>query len=172
MTTKMTKTTFVSTLRADHQEWESALSQVPEERMTEPGGAGEWSVKDLIAHITVYERWTIEWLEPALQGNPPDWNYPEDEDTATLEDRNARFYEQNRDRPLNEIRAEAAGAHTRLVNVIDQLPDDAINRDVRDFAPEVGAYYRDGTKVWEAIDGNAAEHFREHTADVKAWLRR
>lgn len=170
MTAEMTKTTFVSTLRADHQEWESALSQVPEERMTEPGAAGEWSVKDLIAHVTVYERWTVEWLEPALRGESPDWNYPEDGNTASLEVRNARFYEQNRARPLDDIRAEASEVHARMVGVIEMLPNDAIRRNIREFAPDVGEYYREGTSVWEAIDGNAAEHYREHTADIRAWL--
>lgn len=172
MTAEMTKTTFVSTLRSDHREWESILSQVPEERMTEPGAAGEWSVKDLIAHITVYERWTIEWLGPALKGESPAWDYSEGGDTVNLDERNAHFYEQNRDRALDDIRAEAADIHARLVNVVEQVPDDAITRDIRDFAPQVGAYYREGTTVWQAIDGNAAEHYREHTADVKRWLNR
>jgi hypothetical protein len=172
MTAEMSKTTFVSTLRSDHQEWESILSQVPEERMAEPGAAGEWSVKDLIAHITVYERWTTEWLGPALKGELPDWDYPEGEDTATVDEQNARFYEQNRCRALDDIRAEAAEIHARLVEIVEQIPDDAIAKDIRDFAPHVSAYYREGATVWQAIDGNAAEHYREHTADVKAWLGR
>lgn len=172
MTTEMTKATFVSTLRADHQAWESALGDVSEERMTEPGVAGEWSVKDLIAHVTVYERWTNEWLEPALRGAAPEWDYPEGEDTASLNERNARFYEENRARPLNEIQADAAGVHARLVGLVEQIPNDAIAKDIREFAPPVGAYYREGTTVWEAIDGNAAEHYREHTKDVRSWLER
>ncbi|MBA2454323.1 MAG: ClbS/DfsB family four-helix bundle protein [Chloroflexia bacterium] len=172
MTAEMIKETFGLTLRADHQEWESILSQIPEERMIESGAAGDWSVKDLIAHITIYERWTIEWLKPALQEQPPAWNYPEGEDTATLDERNARFYEQNRDRALDDIRTEADEVHARLVDVVEQLPDDAVSKDIRDFAPQVGAYYREGTTVWQAIDGNAAEHYREHTADVQGWLNR
>ncbi len=168
----MTRTAFVSTLNSDYQAWESLLDQVPEQQMTAPGAAGEWSVKDLIAHITVYERWTVEWLEPALRGEQPDWDYPAGEETATLEERNARFYEQNRNRPLDAIRAEAAEVHARLASLVEQIPDDAIAADIREFAPEVGAYYREGTSVWQAIDGNAAEHYREHTADVRSWLER
>ena len=34
------------------------LAEVGEERMTIPGVAGDWSIKDIIAHISVYEWWT------------------------------------------------------------------------------------------------------------------
>ena len=171
MTAQMTKDTFVSTLRSGYAAWESILNEVPEERMTEPGAAGEWSVKDLIAHVTFYEKWTVEWLEPALRGAAPEWTYVEGDNTASLDERNRRSHEQNRDRSLEDIRAESADVHAQLAAVVEQVPDDVISQDVREFAQPVGDYYDEGTTVWEAIDGNAAEHYREHTADVRAWLQ-
>jgi uncharacterized damage-inducible protein DinB len=171
MTTDTTqKDRFLAQVRSDRAAWDALVASIPDERLSEPGAVGHWSVKDTIAHISVYERWTIEWLEPALSGNPPTWDYPDDEDSRSLDDRNARFFEQNRDRSLEDIQSEAADIHARLLSALEQIPADAFEKDIRDFAPEVGAYYDAGTTVAAAIDANAAEHYRDHTDDVRGWI--
>ena len=52
----MDRSLFLDELRAARAEWEAALAEIPSERMTEPGLAGGWSVKDLIAHVAWSER--------------------------------------------------------------------------------------------------------------------
>ncbi len=52
----MDKATFINTLEQSRAEWEALLAQVDEERMLQPGAAGKWSVKDVIAHVTWGER--------------------------------------------------------------------------------------------------------------------
>lgn len=52
----MEKTTFINTLKEARAEWEALLAQVDEDRMLQPGAAGKWSVKDIIAHVTWGER--------------------------------------------------------------------------------------------------------------------
>jgi len=31
--------------------------------MNQPGVAGRWSVKDVVSHVTAYERWLVDWLQ-------------------------------------------------------------------------------------------------------------
>ncbi|TMC56864.1 MAG: ClbS/DfsB family four-helix bundle protein [Chloroflexota bacterium] len=52
----MDKATFIEGLRNERAGWEALLAQVGKERMLEPGAAGAWSVKDIIAHIMWGER--------------------------------------------------------------------------------------------------------------------
>jgi uncharacterized damage-inducible protein DinB len=171
MTTEVTpKDCFLALVRSERAAWDALVASIPDERLCEAGAVGHWSVKDTIAHITVYERWTVEWLEPALNGDPPTWDYPDDEDSRSLDDRNARFFQQNRERSLEDIQSEAAGVHARLLSALERIPADAFEKDIQDFAPEVGAYYDTGTTVAAAIDANAAEHYRGHTEDVRGWL--
>ncbi len=47
------KAVLMAALGASRAELESVLSQVPLERMTEPGACGLWSVKDVLAHLAV-----------------------------------------------------------------------------------------------------------------------
>ena len=52
----MDKTTFIETLLARRAAWEALFAEVGEARMLQPGVAGEWSVKDVIAHVMWSER--------------------------------------------------------------------------------------------------------------------
>ncbi len=49
----LSKATLITALRASRAELESVVSQVPLERITEPGACGSWSVKDVLAHLAV-----------------------------------------------------------------------------------------------------------------------
>jgi len=52
----MDKIRFLDTLLTERTEWDRVLSQIDEARMTAPGVAGEWSAKDVVAHVTWFER--------------------------------------------------------------------------------------------------------------------
>ena len=56
MNTPMTKTRLLDRLRTERAQWEALLTDIDEARMTQPGVEGEWSVKDIVAHVTFYER--------------------------------------------------------------------------------------------------------------------
>jgi hypothetical protein len=74
MENTMTKAQLLAELRAARAEWDALMAQVGEERMTEPGAAGVWSVKDVVAHLTSYARWYANAAEAQLRGelSPPD----------------------------------------------------------------------------------------------------
>lgn len=171
MTSTLTKSACLDQLNTTWAEWQSLLESIPDERKTEPGATGHWSVKDIIAHIAHFERWTYEWLEPALAGNPP----PEDdseEASMTIDEQNARIYERNRNRSLADIQAEAADVHARLVAAVARVPEEVLPADAAGYAPFLSSYYDPGTTVWQAIDGNAGAHYRHHIDDVREWLGR
>lgn len=170
MTTIVSKADILKAIHEDHAVWEDLLATIPDARKTEPGLAGGWSVKDLIAHISTFERWTIEWLEPALEGKPPVWSDPDYDGTLELDEQNRRIYERNRGRPLNEVQREASEVHERMLAAIERIPEDIVAADIREFSRPVSNYYAAGTTVWQAIDANAAEHYRHHTGDVRRWL--
>jgi hypothetical protein len=55
MDNQMTRARLLVELRAARSEWDTLMAVVGEERMTEPGAAGDWSVKDVIAHLTSFD---------------------------------------------------------------------------------------------------------------------
>src|SRR3954470_11358383 len=103
----ISKAELLEKMQDERARWDELLERVGEERMGLPGVDGDWSVKDLIAHVAAYEQWTAEQIKAALTGEPapPINDDPEhEEDWLDVNKRNARIYLLNRDVPLDEIR--------------------------------------------------------------------
>src|SRR6476469_4786786 len=111
------KAELLDWLVTGRQEWEALLAQVDPARMLEPGVEGDWSVRDILAHVVWYEREILQMLQAhAMQPGPSDaiWNLPTDE-------RNAALADLLRDQPLAEVLAESAALGPQLVAAVAAL---------------------------------------------------
>ena len=153
----MTKTEFLERLRSGWAKLEGLLAEVGEARMTQPGVAGVWSVKDVIAHVTWFEREMVGVLRAKALVGSEWWGLPQDE-------RNAAVFEQNRGRALADVLAEARAAHQQLVEAVEALSDDDLN-DPRRFADMPADWI-----PWEVVEGNSFGHYPDHISTIRAWL--
>ncbi|MFI5272143.1 MAG: ClbS/DfsB family four-helix bundle protein [Ktedonobacterales bacterium] len=166
MSLEVTRALLLERIRTSQTHWDALLTEVPAARMTEPGVEGEWSIKDIIAHVAIYEQWTADQLEAARRGETqmvtrP--NLPPGANTFDTHARNAAYFHANRDRPLGDIMAEARAEHARLLAAVEALPEDAL--------PETSRFeWTGGTRVWEMVAANSYDHHAEHGADIRAWL--
>ena len=71
MPTEMDKATLIAKIQDGRREMEALLAQLSEAQMVEPGIAEGWSVKDLLSHITYWERDTVDVLKAATRGETP-----------------------------------------------------------------------------------------------------
>jgi hypothetical protein len=153
----MDKNTFINTLKQSRAEWEALLAQVDEEWMLQPGAAGKWSVKDVIAHVTWYEREMIPLMRMHTLAGSELWE-------LSNEERNEIVYQQNRDRPLQEILHEGQQAYAALLEAAQALSDADLNDPHRfkqmpeDWVP------------WQIFAGNSFEHYQDHVASLRQWL--
>src|SRR5687768_9949073 len=73
-TAKITKDRFLADLRTERAAWDALLAEIPIERMEEPNAIGDWTVKDVIAHVAWGEREMVGVLrQRALVGSEL-WN--------------------------------------------------------------------------------------------------
>ena len=159
----MNKSELLNWLQEEYQRWEAFLDQIGEARMDQPGVAGDWSMKDIVAHLTGWNRWLVLRLEAAGRGEPeppPPWPaHVQAEDGI-----NAWIYESNRERSLREVMDEMQQVHQQLLTFIKGLPDDVrIEQDWR--------------IVWLGDQrfpaGEFFDHFHDdHEPDIRAWLAR
>jgi hypothetical protein len=149
-------------IRADRQVWRDLVAEVGPDRMHEPGPMGEWTFKDMAAHLAAWRNNRIPQLEAVGRGEPPPpptWPAGMDEDD--YEAINAWFHERDRDRPLDEVLADYDGSFERLAAAVEAVPED-VARDPNAFP------WGDGTPL-EAM--NFTEHLHEeHLPDVRRWL--
>jgi hypothetical protein len=153
----MTPTRLLAALQAERARWDALLAEVGEARMTQAGVEGEWSVKDIIAHVTWFEREMVGLLQAhALVGSEL-WNLAQDE-------RNAAIYEQNRGRPLSDVLAEARLVFEQLAAAAQSLSDEDLTDPLR-FAGMPGDW-----TPWRILAGNSFEHYGQHAPSIRDWL--
>lgn len=162
MNNDMTKAKLLETLKAKRAEWDAALAAVPKEVMTAPGAAGHWSVKDIIAHINYFERWMAERLHEVLRGEV---YVPTELDNIRDFDRqNEIIYEQNRERPLDDILTESRTYFQRLIEGVEAHPEAFL------LEPQQFEGSPEPIVVWQLLQGNVYDHYAEHIASIQDWL--
>ena len=148
---------FIGTIQSTWSAWETLIKQVLEERMTQPGAAGDWSLKDIIAHITWHEKEMVGLISAhALVGSEL-WNLPTDE-------RNSAIYELVKDQPLEQVLAESEQVHQQLLEVLLTLSD----QDLTD--PGSFPNMPPDWQPWMIIAQNTYEHYQDHMQDLQRWL--
>ncbi len=66
----MNKSELLNWLQAEYQQWETFLDQIGMARMDQPGVNGEWSMKDIVAHLSGWNRWLVARLQAAQRSEP------------------------------------------------------------------------------------------------------
>ena len=97
-------------------------------QLIEPGVAGEWSVKDLIAHVTWWEEEALRHLPLILAGGrPPRYSAT----YGGIDAFNAMMAERKRDVSLADVLTQQDDTHRRLVDFIQSVPEDQFTRETR-----------------------------------------
>ncbi|HZS76688.1 MAG TPA: DinB family protein [Ktedonobacteraceae bacterium] len=153
----MDKRTLIQTLTEARAEWENLLAQFSEDQMLTPGATGNWTVKDVIAHVTWGEREIAPVLRTRKLVGSELWNLTDDE-------RNEIVYQQQKDRPLQDIIRNERQAYNDLFEAIQTLSDEDLNDPHRfQDMPEQWS-------PWQLIAGNSFKHYRDHMPALREWL--
>lgn len=162
-----TKSQLLETLKSRGVERDALLASVSEERMTQPGAADHWSVKDIVCHVTAYERWLVEWLTAAAQDSFP---APSPLDDADVERRNARVYEMTHAMSLPEVMNDARQTFAGLVNAIEILSAEYFDNP-QSAEWFMKPYWSKMNTVPDAVINLSADHYEEHIPSIKAWIK-
>lgn len=169
MSATISKAALLEQIERERQIWEQLLASVGEARMEQPGASGEWSFKDVVAHLNGWRVRTLARLDAARAGveaPPPPWPAGLDEDTEEgLTQINAWLEQTGRQRSLQEVLDESRRSFDRMREAVLALSEDELSDPQR--YPWMG-----GVPVG-AVIGYSFEHFHdEHEPDLVAWLAR
>jgi hypothetical protein len=128
--------------------------------MDVPGVEGEWSVKQLVAHLTWYERAIVEGAQQAMSTGTFTRRRPEG---VGMDEMNARIAEEARTRSVNDVLAEADAVFGQLLGLIAAVPQDMLNDPRRLGLPE-------DMVPWMGVANNSYAHYREHEPALRAWV--
>ena len=145
---------MVKTARA---QWNALLAEIPAEWLSETGVEGEWSVKDIIAHISWGERENIGVVQARALVGSALWQLSEDE-------RNAAVFAENRGRDLDDVLTESREVFQQYLEAIGALSEEELNEPARFQG------LPDGWRPWRILYDPT--HYQVHSRSILAWLER
>ena len=150
------KSDLLAAIEKERGALEALVEGLTPEQMVEPGVVGEWSVKDVLAHLVEWEQMALGWHAAGLRGETPEmpapgfkWNQ-----TPAL---NQMIYEKHRDRPLAEVLEQFHASHQEILGVIQALSNEGL--------------FTAGRYVWTKKN-TAGTYFVSATSSHYLWARK
>jgi hypothetical protein len=156
----MSAARLVTILRGERAKWNALLARVGQERMDLPGAEGEWSVKQIVAHLTWYEAVIVEGARQLLSTGT---FVRTGLRALSMDERNAILAAQSQAQPVGEVLAESEQVFRQLLAVVAGCPDEILNDPRRLGLP-------DDVVPWTLVANNSYAHFQEHALAIRAWL--
>ena len=116
--------------------------------------SGEWSVKDILVHLSAWEKYLLDRLSYVMTGMKP--QYPVMTTWDDVHHFNAQVYEENKDRPLASVVIEFRSLYRGVMTVLDALSDELLDQAYSYDFPD------DSLNLLQLIRANTCDHFREH----------
>lgn len=146
---------LVSELTAARDQFLAALDDVDPALREAPGLVGDWSARELVAHIGYWTGHAAEAVYHAAQDRIEEFG----RDDLGVDERNAVVTRVARGTDFATVRQrEQAAFEALLAGLADADPA---------WLEERVAY---GDTLEEVLRDDGADHYREHTADIRAWF--
>lgn len=165
---EMTKAELLAAIEQSWSRFDAALARLNEEQLLTPTDAQGWTVKDHLAHISVWERSMVFFLQgkPRHEALGVDQQlYLHGGDDAI----NAVIVGQRKNLPLAEVLGGLRATHRELLALLEPLTDADLQQPYRFYQPdEPGDRYYweeapDGPPAIALLYGNAAQHVADHS---------
>jgi hypothetical protein len=159
----MKKSELISIIQQERAALNAVLDKLTPEDMTVSGVVGDWSVKDVLAHLAMWCTRTVTAIFQAERGQKPSLGVTNDwaNNWANV---NAQDYASQKDRPLDRILVDFHGSHAQLIKRLEAWKDEAALFDKQRY-PSLG-----GESLADLAHGNGDEHDVEHRVQIEAWL--
>lgn len=133
----------------------AALADIDPALRTTPGLVGDWSARDLLAHVGYWAGHAAESLHRAAQGELSEFG----RDDLSVDDRNDVVTRVARETDYATVASREQGAYEAFMARLTAVDPESL--DDRDA---------DGDTLEEIIAFDGGDHYREHTLDIRAWF--
>jgi len=132
-------------------EFGESFAGLSDQQLLIPGVTGQWSVRDIIAHVTWWEEEALKHLPLVREGGrPPRYSVT----YGGIDAFNALMTEQRRSLSLREVLDQHAEVHRRLVAYVERAPEELFTRETR---------FRRRLRL------DTYGHYPKHAQAIRAW---
>lgn len=146
--------------------WVARLAELSEETITAPALPGQWSIKDVIAHLWSWQQVSVARMHAALTDAQPEfpawWEKFGPDPEEDLEHTNAWLCEASRDKPWTQVYDEWSNQFRLYLELARQVPEEDLLA--------LGRYTWMGNYALAASAMGSLEHHEEHLESLNHWL--
>ena len=163
MTRHTSKDQLLQDIQVQHRLLMRTLAALGEEVMLQPGAVGNWSVKDVLAHLTAWERLFLDWYYSGLRGYTPQIS-PVGMSRIAMNALNQQIFAKNQNQTLEDVLAEFQASYQQTLAVIETISEeDMFTRDR--FA------WTGRLTLADYIAGNTCSHYAWASAKIRKWVK-
>ena len=156
----MNRDEILTALKDSRAKMEAALAGLTETQLVEPGALGEWSVKDLLSHLTAWEAEVVTRLAKLKAGKKIQSIVPADSDIDSL---NAKWYKENKGRDLDRVLADFRGVREQMIRQVESMTDKQLTQPLP---------WAQANSITDLIAWNSYDHEPEHAAQIQEWRKK
>jgi hypothetical protein len=156
---RMEKKEILSALDEEREQFLEAIEGLSEAKMVEAGVVGEWSVKDIMAHLSRWEAELVKLLWQAKQGQRPTTIHFTSPD---IDEVNSRWYQEMGDRSLERVLEDFHGVRNQTIRRVESLSD-------KDLSDPKRYAWLEGRPLIEWIKADSFGHEAEHAEQIHRW---
>lgn len=157
------KKQLLDSIHQNYDALQKELADLTPEQKTEPGIVGEWSVKDVLAHLTEWQRMTRSWYAAGKRGEDPK-TPSEDYTWREIPALNQQIYETYKDAPLDEIERDFLASHDETLTLIETLDDEEL------FTPKVYKWTK-STTLGSYLTSATTSHYNWARKEIRRGLK-
>jgi uncharacterized protein (TIGR03083 family) len=155
----MTKDEILDALEDEREKLLDAIEGLDDEQLSAPGASGDWSVKDMLYHLTMWEAELVKLLWQAKQEAPPTTIHFGKVDVDSI---NARWFELGKDRPLEQVLDDLQAVRKQTVRRVETFNDADLNN------PQRYPWLKNHP-LWVWIAEDSFKHEAEHAEQINTW---
>jgi len=164
MTKQISKDQLLKDIYTERRRLEKTINTLSSEEMLITEVSGNWSVKDILAHLAAWEKLLLDWYMAGKQGAVP-LVYPVGMSKKAIDALNLQIYETNKDNALDEVATTFHSSFARLMKLIESMSDDEIFS--YHHFPWTGELL-----LADYIAGNTSNHYAWAKNQIKQWNKR
>jgi hypothetical protein len=154
---------LIRVIQNERSHFESLIAELSESDLLEPGVEGDWSIKDLMVHISAWEKLAYDRIHATITGDP--LTYPVIQSDEFVDSFNRDAYIANKDLPLNEVTADFRKSYDGFLNQIKNLNNEILFKKLPfDWAGDLTAQV--------VISANTHWHYLEHAKSILKWMEK
>jgi hypothetical protein len=154
------KAQVLDKMRSERKRLEDVVFSVSPDRMTLPSVQGEWSVKDILAHITSWESLSVDCIKQVKNGGTPIVLVGMTQDAIDSLNRNT--YLENKLKPLTRVCKEFKKSFLIHVKAVEAYSEEGL------MSPAFRWQWGEG--LWTVVAANSFWHYEEHYSAINEWI--